>query len=190
MAVVCLIIVISDWFRSYSDDAFVEWAATLTGAIVGAILAAYVGVRLFYFQREVSDEERRRDLMAALAGEAQAIIDILSADPTPVPGVSADYTAKSIFVPLPLTVATEAARSALFDAHDLLFLSKLIAKLQVNNDEIGFMLANRSSTIPHEYRRHMDEWLKERQNSLIAESRTLIKHLEETEGITVPNATL
>ena len=188
VVLLCLFVAIGYVFGRYNPEARLEWYSTLLGTIFGVGLTALFGVWLFSFQSEESDEDRRRKFMTALAGEAQAIVNILEQEPTPVPGVSAEDTAKSVFVPLPLTIATEAARSALFDADDMLFLSKQIAKLQVNNNEVFFILASRALSIQPEYRRLMDQWLKERQNIIIEESRTFLAHLESEEGIKPPNA--
>jgi len=175
-------------FDRYSPEAKLEWYSTLLGTIFGVGLTALFGVWLFYFQNKENDEDKRTKLLTALAGEAQAIVDILREPPTSVPGAGEDEIVRSILVPLPLTIATEAARSALFDASDMLFLSKLIAKLQVNNNEAFFILASRASFLPADYRRYMDEWLKGRQNIIIDESIALLAHLESEEGITPPNA--
>ena len=188
VVVLCLVIAIGSVFDRYDSQAKLEWYSTLPGTIFGVGLTALFGIWLLQFESAENDEDKRIKLMTALAGEAQVIVDILREEPTPVPGAGNDETARSIMVPLPLTVATEAARSGLFDADDMLFLSKLIAKLQVNNNEAFFMLASRTSILPPEYRRYMDTWLRVRQEIIIEESTALLAHLEAEEGITPPTA--
>jgi hypothetical protein len=52
VAVVCAIVVIFDWLRAYSDDAFLSLATTFLGVLLGGLVNAY-------FARRGSEELRR-----------------------------------------------------------------------------------------------------------------------------------
>lgn len=47
VGILCAIVAIFEAVRAYSEDAFIEVAATFLGAVLGAVLAAGVGLWLF-----------------------------------------------------------------------------------------------------------------------------------------------
>jgi hypothetical protein len=127
VAAFCVVIVISDRFYDYSTDALIEWLSTLIGTILGASLAATIGVWLFYYQGKKAEEARVEQLREALIAELYATIDRLSTTPsTQIPDATGgEPNVPVVITSIEPTVCEEVIRSALFGHRNTVTLTQL-----------------------------------------------------------------
>jgi hypothetical protein len=166
-------------------DWFIQAAATL----IGTILAVAGGLWLFNYQASKTDETREEQLLTNLAGETQANLDTLNAQPSAFE--RSDGTIDHlILVSLTFIVAEEAIKSGVFTSDEARLLSKLIGRLRVHNDEVYFILSTRTGlsatgVVQGNANSYMIAELKLRQKEIRESSAELLKYLEEAD-IKVP----
>lgn len=108
-----------------------EWLSTLIGTIVGASLAAGVGVGLFYYQGRVSEEKRVEELRESLIAELYATRDRLGISETQHVDDPTGYgpNVETVHAHLEPIVTEEVIRSALFgheNTKSLTYLARLM----------------------------------------------------------------
>ena len=79
--VVCVLVIVGDWARTTSTEAFVAFVGTLVATFVGVGAAAYISVWRFYAEAEEMNRERSQLLAQSLAGELFSVLDILGGSP-------------------------------------------------------------------------------------------------------------
>lgn len=184
---------------AYDFGNFSDWANTF----VATALTVGAGVMLYRHQTERADEERRDQILTALAGELQACLGILRAPPSPllVPTgfrqtddgnlvLRVATVGEVVLVRLPSVLVVEALRSAKFDAEESHLLSNIAGHVQVHNSEVEFMLSSRQAPVTRvilvSLRQTMTE-LKQRQAAIAADCETLLEHLASQDIETQPN---
>jgi hypothetical protein len=185
---------------AYGFGNFSDWSNTF----VATALTVGAGVLLYRHQTERADEERRDQLLTALAGELQSCVDILRSRPTPllVPaghprpteeGKSVQSLAsvgEVVLVRLPTVVVVEALRSAKFDSEDSHLLSTIAGNIQVHNSEAEFILSSRQAPITRVILASLQQAMAEltqRQTEIAANCEKVLRHLA-SQGIEVPDA--
>lgn len=168
-----------------------DWFMQVAATVIGTILAVQVGIGLFNYQSRKTDETREEQLLTALAGEIQGNQNTLSGAPSAfkIPDGTIE---RVILVRLTFLVAEEAIKSGFFTSDEARFLSELIGRLHVHNDEVYFILSTRTGldstgVIQGEATRSNIEELKLRQEDIGTRSAKLLRDLQEA-GIKVPAA--
>jgi len=186
-------------WRFADEQPIWDWLFQVTATFIGAISAVAVGVYLFNYQSQRADEKREKQLLTVLAGETQANLDTLRQDPSTLKRADGEVVGSVILVRLMFLAAEEAIRSGVFTSQETLFLSKLIANLQIHNDEVCFILSARIGPdetghveidpAHQEVIHYMVLELTLRQDEVRKRSKHLLQILEEEgiKGPTTPN---
>jgi hypothetical protein len=196
IASVYLLVLLTVGFWRFADEQPIwDWLFEVAAAFIGTIAAVAVGVYLFNYQSQRADEKREEQLLTVLAGETQANLDTLSQAPSTLKRADGEVVGSVILVRLMFLAAEEAIRSGVFTSKETLFLSKLIANLQIHNEEVSFILSARRGLDEtgqveiepaHEEAIHyMVIELTLRQADIRTHSKELLRILEE-EGIKGP----
>lgn len=174
-----------------------EWLNTF----MATILSVFAGIFLYRHQTAVAEDDRRDQLLTALAGELKACIGILRTPPTPIviprsvttgegdaTVVNTAKIGEAVLIHLPAVVAEEALRAAVFDTEESFMLSNIDRQIHIHNSELSFILQTRtaqvSRTVLLSLQRTTAE-LKQRQAAIIEENQRLLEHLR-SEGIEIP----
>jgi hypothetical protein len=123
----CVLVIVGDWIRSVSTEAFAAFIGTLVATFVGVGTAAYIGVRRFYAEAEATEIRRSQILAESLAAEMSTALDILRGCPNVViadpNGGAADIPV--IFAQLTPTAVEEAIRVGLLGSQSTANLSQI-----------------------------------------------------------------
>jgi hypothetical protein len=188
-----IILVASVIFFYLVPEAWGEWLSALLGTLIGALLAAVVGIWLFNQQTKEIDKRRRRQLLEAWAGELQAILDILEAKPIQVPPPAGSPNSEKpigiMLAHLDSVVSRESMRNAVNDSKDTMALSHFVREIEGYNTAVERFQVTRwgPSLTNHEALLFtLAKDVKRRQDIIIEWCRANTKMLEEEEGIEIP----
>ena len=151
---VLAIVAVSVWFYSYSSDAFAGWASTFLGTVIGASLAASVGLWLFRYQEDTRKAERVEELCESLIAELQATRDRLQTNPeqeVPDP-IGNGPTVKVVMAHIEPLVCEEVIRSALFghvNTNRLTYLSRLMREYTSRGELLRTLIDRPVMSDPH-----------------------------------------
>lgn len=123
----CVLIVVGDWIRAISTEAFVAFIGTLIATFIGVGAAAYINVWRFYSEAEETDRAKSQLLAESLAGELSTVLDILGGNPNVVirdPTGGTNHI-PVVFAQLEPTATEEAIRIGLLGSQSTANLSQL-----------------------------------------------------------------
>jgi hypothetical protein len=180
VAAVCILVAVGDWTRTSNAPAsFVQYIGTIVATFAGVGLAAFFGLRQVRFQMRQADDQRRDQLLTALAGEIRASQRILSGRPTPiVDAATHEEVGTVVLVPLPDVVVNEAAQSALFPTEQTDEFFNLAGNIQVHNHEISSLFATRTGFVTKESLQLITDELNQRQQKLCEHYNDLLSRIE------------
>jgi hypothetical protein len=176
-----------------SSDTFAQWVSTLSGTLVGALLAAIIGVGLFYYQGNKTEERRRHQLLEAWAGELQATLDTLESEPDftippPEDGSEGEEEVAIRLAHLEPIACEEAIRNAVFGARDTMALSQFAMQMRYYNADRELMYRIYAETSTPDWEQRIFDAaknLKGRQDYVVMLCKQNIEWLEEI-GIDIP----
>ena len=106
---------------------FYNWVGTLLATFISVFAAVGVGLLLFHYQTEVTDDRKRRDLARLTATELESIVDTLQQDVA-----SGGYRANLLYCPM----LEQAARSGLLDPQTTANMIRFTSNVQVHNQMV------------------------------------------------------
>jgi len=164
-----------------------SWLTQVSATLLGTIAGVAVGLWLFEYQSHKADETKEDQLLTALAGETQSILNILQGPVRPIWGPGGLVLDEVVTVSLPTLVAQEAIRSGVFYSSEVLLLSNIVDHLQIHNNLLFFILSAQVGTVYRATLENLLQELKSRQRDICQSSRSLLTHLESV-GIRVPSS--
>jgi hypothetical protein len=159
---------------AFRPPAVWDWLITLTATFISVVFA----VALFWYQEDMRDEERQKQLLISLVAEARACLDMLAERPAELRDLNGQELGTAVLEPLPVTVLDEAIRSGVNHSSDTFALILISAHIHAHNSNVGTLASMEGSKVDPKVLRGAIKRLKWRQDIVANYSQQLIDKIE------------